>query len=885
MIQVESLRILDLRGVRELNLKPECKNFVISGPNGSGKSGVVDAIQFGLTGEVSRLTGKGTSGLTVQKHGPHVDRRDDPSAAKVSLKLYFPELNKRALMTRSVKTSATYDLEPDDPAARAILDEVARHPELTLSRREIIKYILVEAGERSKQIQALLKLDEIGQIRSVLATARNRVVNAFRTARQDTANAADALRRHLDLRELSADDILAPVNAQRAVLGLSAIPLLTSNAILNAGAPRATPQPAFSKAAATRDLAAFQSEHDAFATLGADESSAILSDIATLESDPPLLDLLTRHSFLERGLDLIDGSRCPLCDQDWNDEGRLRTHLQTKIAKSEQAEAVQRRLLDNAAAISRHARRVVSLLERIQPLAESDGPSGLAEELSLWAEGLTTFASSLTTTDQILLHRPRFQLGWIAAPESLTERVKALTETIRSKPDQTASAAASAYLTLAEDRLNTYRQAKRAEERARDAADLGKLVYTTYCDVADRHLSQLYAAVETDFSDFYRRINGDDEIGFKARLEPAEGKLDLEVAFYDRGMFPPGAYHSEGHQDGMGVSLYLALMKRLLGDRFRFAVLDDVVMSVDQDHRKQFCGLLKSLFPSTQFIITTHDRVWAKQMQTESLVEPKSGVAFHSWSVQTGPIFEEVAEIWDQVDGDLEKIDVETAAFRLRRHLEYTAAELADRLGAQPAFRGDLSYDVGDLLPAVIGRQGALVKMAAKSASDWKDDEAKAKVDAMKTARADVLRKYGGEQWIINKAVHYNEWANISTSEFRAVVAAFRALLQHLRCAKCQSLVDSYPFVRFGRVKSKPPFKPCVRISRTRLTGGRSSGSITQPPRTLAPGSAPSRAGVSVPGDGRNLSSTGSPRQLSDCALCAPCAADAVVATRRCQAG
>ena len=71
-------------------------------------------------------------------------------------------------------------------------------------------------------------------------------------------------------------------------------------------------------------------------------------------------------------------------------------------------------------------------------------------------------------------------------------------------------------------------------------------------------------------AEFYRDINGDDEFGFKARFEPAEGKLDLEVAFYDRGMFPPGAYHSEGHQDGMGVCLYLALMKRLLGDRFRF---------------------------------------------------------------------------------------------------------------------------------------------------------------------------------------------------------------------------------------------------------------------------------------------------------------------------
>ena len=131
-----------------------------------------------------------------------------------------------------------------------------------------------------------------------------------------------------------------------------------------------------------------------------------------------------------------------------------------------------------------------------------------------------------------------------------------------------------------------------------------------------------------DFSTYYRDINSDDEGSFKARLEPSEGKLDLEVAFYAKDMYPPAAYHSGGNQDGMGVCLYLALMKRLLGARFRFAVLDDVVMSVDQGHRKQFWTLLKRRFPDVQFIITTHDKVSAKQMQTEQLVDSKGGIVF-----------------------------------------------------------------------------------------------------------------------------------------------------------------------------------------------------------------------------------------------------------------
>ena len=161
--------------------------------------------------------------------------------------------------------------------------------------------------------------------------------------------------------------------------------------------------------------------------------------------------------------------------------------------------------------------------------------------------------------------------------------------------------------------------------------------------MADAYLSELYRSVEDRFGTYYRAINAEDEGGFEVKLDQAEAGLDLQVAFHDTGLHAPAAYHSEGHQDGMGVCLYLALMKHLLGDRFRFAVLDDVVMSVDRGHRKEFCRLLKARFPDTQFIITKHDRVWAKQMQTEGLVESKGGLTLQNWSVETGPIVEQAA--------------------------------------------------------------------------------------------------------------------------------------------------------------------------------------------------------------------------------------------------
>jgi len=86
---------------------------------------------------------------------------------------------------------------------------------------------------------------------------------------------------------------------------------------------------------------------------------------------------------------------------------------------------------------------------------------------------------------------------------------------------------------------------------------------------------------------------------------------------------------------------------------------------------------------------------WAREIRSEGLVDAKAAVAFHTWTAETGPVLDEVAEVWDQIDQDLKKNEVPTAAGRLRRHLEYVAMDLADELGAKVKFRADGGYDRG----------------------------------------------------------------------------------------------------------------------------------------------------------------------------------------------
>src|SRR5438034_528242 len=139
MIKLETAHIEEVRGIRKLDIDFQEGTFVISGPNGSGKSGVMDAVEFGLTGQIGRLTGRGTKGLSVAEHGPHVDKTKFPDASFVELKVFLPVIGKSATITRKVSVPTKPKIVPADEDVIGALAEVSVHPEITLSRREILR--------------------------------------------------------------------------------------------------------------------------------------------------------------------------------------------------------------------------------------------------------------------------------------------------------------------------------------------------------------------------------------------------------------------------------------------------------------------------------------------------------------------------------------------------------------------------------------------------------------------------------------------------------------------------------------------------------------------------------------------------------------------------
>jgi DNA repair exonuclease SbcCD ATPase subunit len=168
MIRIQKIHVHEFRGIRDLKVDLGGENFAVCGPNGTGKSGVVDAIEFALTGNISRLSGRGTGELSVKDHGPHVDSRSKPEQAFVALTFKIIPLNKEATITRTVKAPNKPTIIPDDADVKAAMEHISQHPEFVLSRRELIQYVLAEPSKRSEEVQALLRLEKIEALRGTL---------------------------------------------------------------------------------------------------------------------------------------------------------------------------------------------------------------------------------------------------------------------------------------------------------------------------------------------------------------------------------------------------------------------------------------------------------------------------------------------------------------------------------------------------------------------------------------------------------------------------------------------------------------------------------------------------------------------------------------------
>ncbi len=92
--------------------------------------------------------------------------------------------------------------------------------------------------------------------------------------------------------------------------------------------------------------------------------------------------------------------------------------------------------------------------------------------------------------------------------------------------------------------------------------------------------------------------------------------IDIELKFFGVELKSPRLTLSEGNRNSLGLCVFLSMARRAEAEVP--VILDDVVVSLDRDHRGMIVELLQKEFSHRQVVLFTHDRDWFAEFQAHA---------------------------------------------------------------------------------------------------------------------------------------------------------------------------------------------------------------------------------------------------------------------------
>jgi hypothetical protein len=722
MPKIKQLRVRHVRGIVDgPPLHFEKDGVILCGANGTGKSSFVDAIERVLTGKCRSLD-IGDQSVSWKKHGAHIDGETP------AIDLIVSEAGK------DIVIRLDEDLPSSCPEAVEQFVHAAQQQAFVLRRRALLDFIDAKPADKYRIIQRFLELDRFTEFETELKALQKEAQTKAALARYDAEAHERNLREQLKLEAGS------PVTDEAI--------LKRANALLNAAG--VAPMPALDALSATRNtvqhrLSTFGdmrvwSRVEAFAQhVSRWPDTAALSDAteAWAESCRRCQDeemRLKGHFYaevLEQGVAWIDADaleHCPLCDQPI-DRHAIVQHVQRRLSQ-------QHTLRDarNQVNISQH--HLLNQLNVCIAFLRAAKPAWLAAQPYAQTTALDTAIEMLAGVETRLKASPT---GGSADPalsevlqttplDSLRQQMaQAANGLCEQSPDLAAyealNSAGNVLIAIEAHRALIGKARAKQIHAEQVAAQLNLLVAhaerarkATVQAVIDRVAAQADA--------YFQRIHPGESIGgllLKIK-EAGAGSLTMTGTFYGNEADPRGFY-SEGHVDSAGLCLFLAIRRlhHTLHPELALLVLDDVMHSVDGDHRRATADLIFEQFGDHQIMITTHDPIWFEQLKTAAWAKNRKlkPVRIAMWSVQTGPVWGD-----DRSDAQwLRSPDAKTSlpadrVIRAGRLLEEMGQILCNNLSVNVPFRRDGRYTIDPLwsnFKTVALKQKAFAASAAQA--------------------------------------------------------------------------------------------------------------------------------------------------------------------------
>lgn len=777
---LKQLKIKNCRGIRDgPPLFFETGGMLLCGDNGTGKSSYIDAIEKILTEKCASLE-SGTQSLSWKKHGTHIRHSGTPEIE---------------LIITDGKTdyvvSDTQDPENYPKNVVAFLNSAHIHP-FILHRKTLLDFVDAKPGDRYKAIEGFLQLDEFKEFEHNL----KELLADCSTKYDDADGRKDENVRVLQLRLGLPPG--SPVDTESCISKIN--PLLISLGI-----------PSIKSLGEIPDRV--KKIEDSLAPLKHDEnlqnwtiSRTVLEEVQKndvvdaagrnySESRSKLLAKQTGikgHFYaeiLKQGLKWIQEDnlvRCPLCDNTikadevachvekrieenneiialTNDQNqKFRTFISIITAnhnalikfKTSLPEGLDPELLTKLDLLIAAYNTLVQMHDEMHPPEKIDDDLGLLKKVNP-----DTVLQDLTT-----------QITAICSQFSDHERYGNL---FNAKTSLEALETHQKNLAVCERELTQYEESHHQLQ-----------LLVKHAEQARKNTVQNLMNTIGKLADIYfQKIHPEETIG-KPQLEITErgtGSIKLTSSFYGKEDDPRGLY-SEGHIDTLGLCLFLAICRaqHQQNPDFALLILDDVMHSVDGEHRKRTAELIFQEFSDYQIIITTHDRLWFEILKVVSRSgdKPKKFKMYQlsGWTLDEGPVLGDHLSEYEWLNSaEGKKAQPADRVIKAGRLLEEILQNLCDFLTISVPFRIRGDYTIDPLWSAFYSR-------AKRQKAFY--DKAKTCLDSI-----EVLRQQ--RNWV---GAHYNEWAKTLTAdESKEFAQSVIDLRKFVYCEKCNQFIVRIP--------------------------------------------------------------------------------------------
>jgi len=693
-VKIKKINIKAFRGIPDLELKIDGKSLLLRGENGTGKSSIVDAIEFFFTGIVSHLVG--VRGLSLRRHTPHVNFGPDD----VNIIITFNPGN--------ISLNRNFSSEPSPPEEFKDYFQITQKGSFILRRSQILEFIMSQPAERFRAIGSIIGVEQLDNVELEMMRLHDELEGKLTSKREDIERLLHELS---DVIGRDITDVAYVLPALNEILQKANLPSINSLEEVDKHAEEMLKEvkkaETIDKIAAVNEILnitsiPFISQEIVIEIKGINENiKYLLQDRVRVE--------LSVSDLLESGRKVIEQEQidiCPLCEQKIDRVkllSRIEKRLETLRDLSDKASEIRSKSVsaeDNLREISDKLSSTISKIELFPDLSREK------DALQLKLEYLNSFIEKVVSAKDIKNEIPIQEIS------QLKEEINNLEQSISKKCSQLLDEIG---LTEEEKRvLDVVRLIEQARGKVNDISraiyelqtykrynKLAEKIYTAFSDTKKSKIQEIYNTIQGDIQKFYSVLHPN-EPHKNIEIAVALGRrasTEIKIESFER-KEDPRALTSEGHLDSLGLCIFLAFVKKF-NEGCPLVILDDVVTTIDANHRNKIAELLLKEFKDYQLIITTHDGIWYDQLiNLERALNVQGNfinMEITAWDVNTGPRLSPYRPRWKIILDKLENNDKTGAGNESRIYLEWLLKEICEQLEVPLPFKRSGKYSVAEL--------------------------------------------------------------------------------------------------------------------------------------------------------------------------------------------